>query len=514
MAFLGNDAVNRVNLHYAIQALAAGAGGVFFLAFLLHDGVSVAATLATFAAILAGRFALRPLVLPLAKRWGLKPIVIIGSVGMALDYPLLAAVHGVGPPLAVLAAVSSASSTCYWPAYHAYFAAIGDAEHRGHQIGAREALAAVVGIVAPLVGGWLLVTAGPWWTFSGVAVIQAASAIPLIGAPNVPVAQSAPGALRAALPGLARFAIDGWFGAGFYYVWQVLLFVSLGSSLTAFGGAMALAALAGAVIGLALGRHIDRGGGRRATVIAYMVGAAVVAMRAASLDTPWLAVTANAAGALVVGFMAPAMMTAVYNLAKASPCPYRFHIATEGAWDAGCAGGVLVAAALAAAGAPMAFAILAALPATAIAAWLLWRYYGAHPAAGGVEPRPLLAGEPGAKNPHEAYFFYYNDNELQAVMSGHWKLYLPHTFRTLAGQSGGRDGKPVAYQQRTLDKPELYDVDADIGEMRDVAAEHPEVVARLLALAEKSREDLGDSLVKRIGKGVREPGRVDGGTNP
>jgi MFS family permease len=394
MAFLGNDAVNRVNLHYGVQALAVGAGGVFFLAFLLHDGISVAATLATFAAILAGRFTLRPLVLPLAKRWGLKPIVIIGAVGMALEYPLLAAVHGVGPTLAALVIVSSAASTCYWPAYHAYFAAIGDAEHRGHQIGAREALAAVVGIVAPLLGGWALVTAGPWWTFGAVAVIQAASAIPLIGAPNVPVAASAPGALRAALPGLALFAVDGWFGAGFYYVWQVLLFVSLGQNLAAYGGAMALAALAGAVIGLLLGRHIDKGHGRRATVMAYAVGAAVVLMRAASIGSPWLAVAANAAGALVGALIAPAMMTAVYNLAKASPCPYRFHVATEGAWDAGCAGGALLAAGLAATASPMALAILAALPGVAVAAWLLWRYYGAHPAAGGVEVQPLLAGEP------------------------------------------------------------------------------------------------------------------------
>jgi hypothetical protein len=33
MSFFRNDAINRVNLHSGIQALAAGAGGVFFLAF-------------------------------------------------------------------------------------------------------------------------------------------------------------------------------------------------------------------------------------------------------------------------------------------------------------------------------------------------------------------------------------------------------------------------------------------------------------------------------------------------
>ena len=41
MAFLRNDAVNRVNLHYGIQALAQGAGGIFFLVFLLRAGVSI-----------------------------------------------------------------------------------------------------------------------------------------------------------------------------------------------------------------------------------------------------------------------------------------------------------------------------------------------------------------------------------------------------------------------------------------------------------------------------------------
>jgi arylsulfatase A len=54
----------------------------------------------------------------------------------------------------------------------------------------------------------------------------------------------------------------------------------------------------------------------------------------------------------------------------------------------------------------------------------------------------------------------------------------------------------------------LYDLVADIGETTDVAAGHKDVVARLQALAERARDDLGDSLTKRTGRGVREPGRV------
>ena len=37
---------------------------------------------------------------------------------------------------------------------------------------------------------------------------------------------------------------------------------------------------------------------------------------------------------------------------------------------------------------------------------------------------PLLAGEKGAKSPHEA-FYYYSLEQLQALRAGPWKLYLP-----------------------------------------------------------------------------------------
>ncbi|NMD19930.1 MAG: arylsulfatase, partial [Verrucomicrobia bacterium] len=97
--------------------------------------------------------------------------------------------------------------------------------------------------------------------------------------------------------------------------------------------------------------------------------------------------------------------------------------------------------------------------------------------------------------------------QLQAVSSGPWKLLLPHTYRTLGGQPPGRDGQPAKYVQRKVERPELYDLDTDIGETRDVASEHPEVVRRIDALAERARADLGDALVQRVGAGVREPGR-------
>jgi hypothetical protein len=375
MAYLGNDAINRVNLHSAIMALAHGAGAIFFMVFMVRAGVPIPVALLAQAAVVAIRFALRPLVLPLAKRWGVKPPLIAGTLGLALQYPLLAEVNGVGAMLYLLVAAVSVSEVLYYVSYNAYFSALGDAEHRGHQISAREAMMTVAGIVAPLAGTWALVSFGPRWMFAGVALVQAAAVLPLIGAPNVAVVRDAPGAFRAARPGMILVAADGWFDACFIFVWQIALFVSLGESFAAYGGAMVLAGLVGAICGLVLGRHIDKGFGRRAVAIAYGLGAGLVLLRAGSLDAPWLAVAANAAGGLFWPLLSPTLGTAIYNLAKASPCPFRFIVAMEGAWDVGCFGACVVAAAMIASGASLAFPILLALPAVAAMALPLWRLY-------------------------------------------------------------------------------------------------------------------------------------------
>jgi MFS family permease len=273
MAFFRNETVNLLNLHYGIHALALSGGGAFFSAYLLDAGVPAPAVLAAYALILAARFAVRPLLLMPAGRWGMKPLVIGGTVLAALQFPLLAEVHGVGWELLALCAVAAVGDTVYWTSYHAYFAALGDAEHRGHQLGAREAIVAMVGIVGPLLTGWALATLGPRIAFGATAAV-----------------------ILVAAPGVLMFAADGWIAASYVFVWQIALFLSLGESFTAYGGAMALAALVGAASGLVLGRLIDAGHGRRAVWLACAALVAVIGLRAAAYASPLLAVAANAAG--------------------------------------------------------------------------------------------------------------------------------------------------------------------------------------------------------------------------
>jgi arylsulfatase A-like enzyme len=117
---------------------------------------------------------------------------------------------------------------------------------------------------------------------------------------------------------------------------------------------------------------------------------------------------------------------------------------------------------------------------------------------------PLLSGAPGARTPHEAFYYYWG-RELQAVRSGPWKLHFPHTWPKPSPP--GRDGRPGRYAQFEIGRA-LFNLESDLGETRDLAAGHPDVVRRLETLAEIARADLGDSATKREGSGVRPPGRV------
>lgn len=378
MSFFGNAAINRLNLHAAIQALAEGSGGLFVLVFMLTAGVPAPLVLVAMAAMNAGRFILRPFVLPLARRLGLRRTLMLGTVLEAASYPLLPFVQGPDAVFVAVVLVGPVGSVLYWTCYHAYFASVGDAENRGGHVGVREAMVAIVGIIAPLIGAGALATGGPWLAFGGAALVQMLAAAPLIGAPEVEVAHEAPGGVKAAWRGALLMGCDGFFAGGYHFVWQIALFLTLSESFTAYGGATALAALVGAVMSLVIGRHIDAGGGRAAVLAAFVVTLGVLALRAGSVsvDLPWLAVIANALGALVVALWVPALMTPIYNMAQASPCPLRFSVATEGAWDIGCATACLAGAAMLAMGFSTAAPILVGVAGSIVAFALLWRRYG------------------------------------------------------------------------------------------------------------------------------------------
>jgi arylsulfatase A len=113
----------------------------------------------------------------------------------------------------------------------------------------------------------------------------------------------------------------------------------------------------------------------------------------------------------------------------------------------------------------------------------------------GADISDLLLGK--TTDPARAAKYYYLGYKLQAVRVGSWKLALgPQNYSS--GIWNGGVTKPGL---------RLYNLDTDIGETTDVAAEHPDVVKRLKALADHEAATLCDGSNKV--PGVRPPGRVE-----
>lgn len=114
----------------------------------------------------------------------------------------------------------------------------------------------------------------------------------------------------------------------------------------------------------------------------------------------------------------------------------------------------------------------------------------------GVDVGDALLGRGAARSPRDE-LYYYREDELQAVRSGKWKLFVPLPEPTNRHPHFGTAGSS---------SPLLFDLEADIGSQQDLASKHPEVVERLMRLAAQAKSALGDRGVP--GTEQRPPGQV------
>jgi len=100
---------------------------------------------------------------------------------------------------------------------------------------------------------------------------------------------------------------------------------------------------------------------------------------------------------------------------------------------------------------------------------------------------PLMLSGGSSPSPRET-FFYYMENKLEAVRAGKWKLHI---------RKGDKEIR------------ELYKLDEDPGETRNLFDSHTELVKDLEKKINECRKDLGDDACNVKGRNVRPIGRVD-----
>lgn len=118
----------------------------------------------------------------------------------------------------------------------------------------------------------------------------------------------------------------------------------------------------------------------------------------------------------------------------------------------------------------------------------------------GEDIRHLFHGDFAHADPDKA-FFYYLRVHLQAVRQGKWKLHLPREAEPIGAAPFSKNTHIAPQDRIGFEAPFLVDLVNDIGETTNVSKENPEVVDRLLALAEEMRDNLGDH--DRVGKQMR-----------
>jgi arylsulfatase A len=115
------------------------------------------------------------------------------------------------------------------------------------------------------------------------------------------------------------------------------------------------------------------------------------------------------------------------------------------------------------------------------------------PVIDGGDLSPLLFGQ-SKDSPREAHY-YFSSYNLQAVRQGPWKLALTTQKETM-GKEAADDAKK---------NPRLYNLDQEIGERTNLAVQHPDIVAKLTALADAMTAEIGGNEPKSR----RPPGEVE-----
>jgi MFS family permease len=338
MDFFKNRQINLLNLHTILERFGASVVQVFGMVFLYKQGIELHIILFMWAGVYAIRFLVRPFSFYcIQKKIGLKKSLILGTITFAGVFPILAQIDGFGIWFFIFIVYWAISDTFYWLPFHAYYAAMGEVEHRGKHVGIREGATMIVNSIAPITGGFLIAHVGFWSAYLLATVVMILAIIPVLLTKNV-----SPGpdmSFKKAKKELDRRGLWLLFGDGIFYnfsgaLWPIVLFL-LVKDIVLVGGIFTIQMIVTAGVTVFLGQTIDKGRGARVVNITFLLAALVVLGRGLYVYDVKSILTFEFFSALMACFYAASLYSANYNISKKSQNTQWYQFFGESGWDIG-----------------------------------------------------------------------------------------------------------------------------------------------------------------------------------
>ena len=375
-----NKNINLLTIHSGIWRFANNIFDVFSAIYLLGLGISFPVVALIMVGSLILRALMRPLSMMLSEKIGLRKALIFGVLVSSGLFLVLAKVHGQDFWLYFYMFYLSLHDITYWLPYHSYYAAAGDEEKRGEQVGPQLGVVTIFRTIAPLAGGLIITHFGFLPLYLSATVIMLFSAVPLFSAGDVTPGISM--GWREALRSIDKRGMVMQIGDGLTYmhefVWTIVLFYLVGNYVT-FGGLVTFELLSTTILVLFLGYYIDKGKGRRIAVIGLLLTGIAMLARGLWVHTIPQVILVDLVIAFAATFYSSSFSVGFYNMAKESKNTLWFHFFGELGWDIGAMISLAISALLFSLGVPLRFIILFSLPGLLVVYYVLNNFYHKKP---------------------------------------------------------------------------------------------------------------------------------------
>lgn len=379
MVFLSNRNINYLNFYLGLVNLLDQSYWIFIPIYLYKQGFAISSILLIYVVMNLTRIPLRFCCLPLMQNFGVKPVLMLGTIGYALSFLFLPMVKQFDFWLIAYIVFFAFFNGLHWFAFHTFYSLCGEAESRGRHVAVGQALTIGLAALAPLASAFVIDKYGFSSYFFLPCLLAVLMLILLSRCQNifVTVHPISIGKKLVFNLGARVFLLDAASFYPMFFCWMFAMYIYVGeinvlSGIISFGICMQI------LWQLILGALIDKGKGSIITNFAGLLRIFRTIGRAfLPLTMPTIIGLEALSGAADVHHNA-SQPTAIYNTGKKTDSPVWYWLFAEIGWDIGTLIGAGSVALLLIGGMNLRLAMLVALPPIVLIWWLLRKYFKEH----------------------------------------------------------------------------------------------------------------------------------------